>query len=146
MAYIYKAVAGRPLEEFIARLDNVQWEVDSRAVEIADRGENLLRDHRVEGIAHIELAKGDIDSYVVLTDSEITNDESSEANSALSIEFGREGWIDEDGNTWGEMKGLHILTTAANLPKKGGRKVKKQKARRDRPRRSRFGKFIGGED
>jgi len=141
--YMYKGVGGKPLEEFIALLDNVQFEVDSRALEIAERGQNLLRDHRVDGIAHMEVEKGDIDAYAVLVDSNVTNDESSESNSALSIEFGRAGWIDQDGETWGEMKGLHILASAANIPKKGGKRSKK---RRNRPKRDGLtGRFKRGD-
>lgn len=133
MAYMYERVAGRKFEEFIAYLDNVQWEVDSRALEVAERAENLLRDHRVDGIAHIETEKGDVDSYVVLVDSNVTNIEDGDSNSALSIEFGRAGWIDQDGKTWGEMAGLHILASAANLPKSGGKRSAKR--RRDRAKR-----------
>lgn len=142
-AYLYERVAGRKFEEFIALLDNVQWEVDSRALEIAERGEMILRDHRVDGIAHMETEKGDIDAYAVLVDSEVTNDEGAESNSALSIEFGRAGWIDENGETWGEMEGLQVLATAANLPKTEGKRVAKK--RRDRPKRGKNGRIIGGD-
>lgn len=120
MAYIYQRVDGLKFEEFIAYLPGVQDEVDDRAIEIAQRAEALLADHHVENVAHIELAKGDIDAYVVLVDTNVTNDETSKSNSALSIEFGRAGFIDDDGSVWGEMEGLHILTRAANLPKKSG--------------------------
>ena len=143
-AHLYQKVAGRKFEEFIALVDSVQFEVDSRAIEIGERADALLLDHRVDGIAHIELEKGDIDSYVVLVDSEITNDETADSNSALSIEFGRAGWIDQNGETWGEMKGLEILTDAAHLPKAKGKRIPKR--RRDRPSRNANGLFTrGGE-
>lgn len=144
MAYIYERVAGRKFEEFIAYLDNVQFEVDTRAVEIAERGENLLQDHRVDGVAHMEVEKGDIDAYAVLVDSNITNGEDADSNSALSIEFGRAGWIDQDGKTWGEMEGLGILASAAHLPKVHGKRSAKR--RRDRAKRDPLtGKFSKGD-
>lgn len=138
--YIYQRVAGRKFEEFIALLDVVQFEVDTTADEIAHRAKDLLKDHRVDHIAHIETAKGDIDAYAVLVDSNITNVEKKKSNSALSIEFGRAGFIDpETGEEWGEMEGLYILTRAANLPKKGGRRSARVPLAK--PRRGKRGRF-----
>lgn len=135
MAYIYMNT-----NEIVANVDSVQWEVDTRAVEIGIRAENLLADHRVDHVAEIDLAKGDVDAYVVLVDSNITNDETAKSNTALSIEFGRAGWIDENGETWGAMDGLHILTRAAHLPNAKGPRVPKK--RRNRPTRTKGGRFI----
>ena len=121
MAYIYKSVGNVKLEKFIAQLDNVQWEVDSRALEIAERGQDLLRDHRVDDVAHTEVEKDGIDAFAVLVDNYVSNNETKQSNTALSIEFGRAGFIDPDtGEEWGEMEGLFILTQAAHLPKKSG--------------------------
>lgn len=126
MAHVYKGVGGKGLEEFLAGMNAVQWEVDNRALEVAGRAEDLLEDNHVENIAHIDIAKGDIDAYVMLVDSELTNSEGAKSNSALSIEFGREGFIDPDtGDKWGASDGLYILTRAANLPKKPRAKSKR---------------------
>jgi hypothetical protein len=139
MAYIYKGLNGKNLEEIIASLDGVQDEVDSRAFEIGVRAEELLLQHRAEGIAQIDIVKGDVDSYVVLVDANGTNAKSG-ANSAASIEFGRSAYdvevVDQQGHyvteyTVGAMQGLHILEEASHLPKKSGPtvKVKRQKVR-----------------
>jgi hypothetical protein len=135
MAYIFKGLNGKNMAEFIASLPEVQSEVDQRAFEIGVRAEELLLQHRVEGIAQIEIAKGDIDAYVVLADANGTNSKSN-SNSALSIEFGRSAYdvevIDGQGKvvdeyTVGAMEGLHILEEASHLPKKSGPKVKAKK-------------------
>jgi hypothetical protein len=137
MAYVYRGLNGKNLEQFIAELDGVQAEVDERAFEIGVRAEELLLQHRAEGIAQIEIAKGDIDSYVVLTDANGTNKKAG-ANSAASIEFGRSAYdvevVDETGRvineyTVGAMQGLHILEQASHLPKKNGPKVRQKKVR-----------------
>jgi hypothetical protein len=135
MAYIYKGLNGKNMAEFIASLDAVQAEVDERAFEIGVRAEELLLHHRVEGIAQVEIAKGDIDAYVVLSDANGTNAKTN-SNSALSIEFGRQAYdvevIDGQGKvvdeyTVGAMEGLHILEEASHLPKKQGPKAKPKK-------------------
>jgi hypothetical protein len=135
MAYIYKGLNGKNMAEFIASLDAVQAEVDERAFEIGVRAEELLLHHRVEGIAQIEIAKGDIDAYVVLSDANGTNAKTN-SNSALSIEFGRQAYdvevIDGQGKvvdeyTVGAMEGLHILEEASHLPKKQGPKAEPKK-------------------
>ncbi|MEU0674472.1 DUF5403 family protein [Streptomyces sp. NPDC006172] len=137
MAYIYRGLNGKNMAEFIASLPEVQAEVDERAFEIGVRAEELLLQHRAEGIAKIEIAKGKIDSYVVLTDANGTNKKSG-ANSAASIEFGRSGYkvevVDETGkvvDTYevGPMEGLHILEEASHLPKKRAPKVRAKTVR-----------------
>jgi hypothetical protein len=123
------------MAEFIASLSEVQDEVDQRAFEIGVRAEELLIQHKVEGVAQIEIAKGDIDAYVVLSDANGTNAKSN-SNSALSIEFGRQAYdvevVDNQGKvidqyTVGAMQGLHILEEASHLPKKQGPKAKPKK-------------------
>jgi hypothetical protein len=135
MAYIYKGLNGKNMAEFIASLSEVQDEVDQRAFEIGVRAEELLIQHKVEGVAQIEIAKGDIDAYVVLSDANGTNAKSN-SNSALSIEFGRQAYdvevVDNQGKvidqyTVGAMQGLHILEEASHLPKKQGPKAKPKK-------------------
>ncbi|MFJ3775227.1 DUF5403 family protein [Streptomyces sp. NPDC090075] len=142
MAYIYKGVNGKKLTEFIALLDGVQAEVDARAFEIAVRAEEALKQHRAEGIAQIDIAKGDIDAYVVLEDANGSNSNSN-ANSAMSIEYGRNGYkvevVDDTGkvvNTYevGPMEGLHILEDASHLPRKHGTPVKVPKTVKVRKR------------
>ncbi|MGW5130880.1 DUF5403 family protein [Streptomyces sp. NPDC004135] len=132
MAYVYRGLNGKNMAEFIATLPEVQAEVDERAFEIGVRAEELLLQHRAEGIARIEIAKGDIDSYVVLTDANATNAKKT-ANSAASIEFGRAGYtvdvVDETGKVVdsyevGPMEGLHILEQASHLPAKQRPKVR----------------------
>ena len=118
MVYIERGRVGsrRNLEEFLAHLLSVQHEVDSKAATIAARAEGLLAEHRAQGVARIELAKGDVDAYVVLVDANATNKGSS-SNSALSIERGRAGHVDKAGNVVGGMDGLFILAQAARLPR-----------------------------
>jgi hypothetical protein len=132
MAYIYKGLNGKTMGDIIASLPEVQAEVDDRAFEIGVRAEELLMQHKAEGVAQIEIAKGDIDAYVVLADANGTNAKSN-ANSAMSIEFGRSAYdvevVDQQGHyvteyTVGAMEGLHILEQASHLPKKSGPKVK----------------------
>ncbi|QAX95465.1 hypothetical protein SEA_BARTHOLOMEWSD_15 [Streptomyces phage BartholomewSD] len=126
MAYIYKGLDGKKMSEIIASLDEVQGEIWERTFEIAARAEALLVQHRVEGIAKIDMAKGDIDAYVVLEDTNKTNARKSN-NSAASIELGRGGYtvevVDERGKVVNEYEvapaeGLHILTEASHLPKR----------------------------
>jgi RecA/RadA recombinase len=147
MAYVYKGLNGKNMAEVIATLPEVQAEVDERAFQIGVRAEELLLQHRAEGIAQIEIAKGDIDSYVVLADTNATNRKSN-ANSAASIEFGRSGYkvevVDETGkvvDTYevGPMEGLHILEKAAHLPKKQGPRVRSKTVRIKANRRKRGG-------
>jgi hypothetical protein len=135
MAYIYRGLNGKNMEEYIASLPEVQAEVDQRAFEIGVRAEELLLAHRVDGIAQIDIAKGDIDAYVVLSDANGTNAKSN-SNSALSIEFGRQAYdvevVDSQGKvvneyTVGAMEGLHILEEASHLPRKNGPKAKVKK-------------------
>ncbi|MEU9795062.1 DUF5403 family protein [Streptomyces sparsogenes] len=121
MAYIY-----RNTPKVIAELGEVQGEIWERTFEIAARAEALLVQHRAQGIARIDMAKGDIDGYVVLEDANRTNSKSG-ANSAASIEFGRNGYTVQVVNDQGQVvdtyvvppaEGLHILEEASHLPKK----------------------------
>ncbi|MET8111183.1 DUF5403 family protein [Streptomyces prasinus] len=119
------------LHQLVAELPGVQAEIWERTFQIAARAEAALVQHRVEGVAKIDMLKGDIDGYVVLEDkagsNQTPNKSKKYANSAASIEFGRSGYEVEMVNERGQIvrtyevspaEGLHILTEAANLPKK----------------------------
>ncbi|MEU5403716.1 DUF5403 family protein [Streptomyces sp. NPDC005963] len=114
------------LAHIVARHEGVTDELDRRAFEVAVRAEELLIEHRADGHAAIDVAQGDIDFYVVLSD-----DRGQKA--ALSIEYGREAGEDIRVNRttgqlevveWAEMDGLFILARASHLPKKRKGKVK----------------------
>lgn len=130
-------IRGKNLEDFLANMDGVQDTLALSAADIAVDADALLKDHHAEGIAHIEVLEGDVDRYVCLVDSNITNDETADSNSALSIEFGRAGYIDpETGEEWGAMEGLHILSEAAGLARIKGKRAAKKRRRKP--------KFVNG--
>lgn len=105
--FIYKNV-----EKKLANHVEVQNELETRAWEIALRAEAELVAHKQDGHAQILLMRGDVDHYVVL-------DDTRGMDAAMSIEFGRAGYIDpETGIVYGAMEPLYILTNAASLPKK----------------------------
>lgn len=124
MADIYRRVNGMKIERFLGKIGPVQRELEARAFEIGIRAETRLLEHRLEGHAQIKVDTMDnIDWYVWLDD---TNGDQA----ALSIEFGRAGWVDvETGRVFGAMEGLFILTDAANLKRAKGRRLPKIKWR-----------------
>lgn len=132
MAHIKGKIRGKNIEEVIALNEGVVHELDNRTFQIAVRAETYLQEHqdyekeveeetgvRADGHSFIDIARGKIDRYVVLSDER-------GQNAALSIEYGRDAYevevTDEDGNTRtvevGAMAGLYILARASNLPKK----------------------------
>jgi hypothetical protein len=114
MAEVYRRVRGMPVQKAIAHTQEVQEELMMRSWEIAMRAEANLVKHRQDGDAQILLMQGDIDHYVVL-------DDTRGMGAAMSMEFGRAGFIDpESGIIYDRMEPLFILTEAANLPKRGG--------------------------
>lgn len=126
MAVVYKTVKGRKTTNIIALHETAQRSVDEHAFQIAENAERLLLEHRAEGHSAIDIDKGDVDTYVVLTD------ERGE-KAALSIEYGRFAGSkivkdrttgEEREITWGSMEGLYILHRASNLPKRRGKKVR----------------------
>jgi hypothetical protein len=142
MAFLYKNTP-----KVIAQLEGVQAEIWERTFEIAVRAEELLKQHRAEGVASIDVAKGRIDGYVVLQDANGTNKKSG-ANSAASIEFGRDGYtvvvVDDQGKAVttyevGPMEGLHILEEASHLPKKSRSKVSVPKVVKVKAKKKRGG-------
>uniref|UniRef100_A0AAU7GWH9 Tail completion or Neck1 protein n=1 Tax=Streptomyces phage Kamino TaxID=3158857 RepID=A0AAU7GWH9_9CAUD len=120
MAKINHNVGRKSIEDFIATNDGVVHELDNRTFEIAVRAEALLAEHRLEGDASIDIERGKVDRYVVLSDE-------AGQKHALSIEYGRAAGEKDVRNkktgemetvSWGAMDGLFILATASNLPKK----------------------------
>jgi hypothetical protein len=133
MAEIFRRMNGKgtAVDKAIAKSVVVQQRLDVGAFEIGVRAEDLLLEHQQEGHARIQIASGDVDRYVILDD-----DAGDEA--ALSIEFGRAGYIDpETGETYGAMDGLYILTQAAGLKKDRSKRLPKE---RKRQRKSKGGK------
>lgn len=133
------------LEDFLALMDGVQLSLEEKQFLIRVRAEenlqaaNSRRDDEAGAIdasrARIETDRGRVDRYVVLEDTSSSN-QGGNPNSALAIELGRNAYdvtlLSPDGETVneyevGSMKGLYILTDAANLPRqnKGGAKVKR---------------------
>lgn len=82
MAFVYDRVNGRKLEQLIALHQDVQTRVDDEARFAAMKAEALLLSHKHSGASRIEVAKGEIDSYVVL-------DDLRGLEAAMSIEYGR---------------------------------------------------------
>lgn len=118
MAYVYKGLNGKKITEIIALNDGVQAELEARTFEIAVRAEEMLLEHRQEGHAAIEIDHGDVDWYVVLSDER-------GQKAAMSIEYGREPYTDEEtGEEKGRMDGLFILQRAAHLARKKKARVK----------------------
>lgn len=116
MAVIYRKLGGRKLTKVIAANDGVQAELEARAFQIGIRAEQELVNHRQDGDARIDVEKGqETDYFVVL-------DDTRGLDAALSIEFGRSGYLDpETGLIKGQMDPLFILTDAARLPRSATR-------------------------
>lgn len=118
MAEIYEKVNGKPIQEYLARRDDVQLTLRSYTFEIAARASVLLLEHRYEGHARIETNHWDVDHYVVLSDER-------GQKAAMTIEFGREAHTDpKTGRRVGAMEGLFILHRAAGVPIRSRPKVK----------------------
>lgn len=104
MAEVYRRVAGRPIQKYIAMHETVQDALDEFAFAALSRAQADLAAHHFEGHAFVELAKGRIDRYLIL------NDERGQ-RAAMSIEFGRKPGPDGKGG----MQGLAILRKAVKL-------------------------------
>lgn len=125
MAEIEPKINGREIGKWLAVHKGVQAALTEHAFEIAVRAEEILKQHRADGHAEIDIEAGTNNRYVILSD-----DRGQQA--ALSIEYGRkEGFVlreDKHGNKWIDvlpaMDGLYVLATAATLPKKRKGKVK----------------------
>ena len=141
MAQVFKRVNGRKLTKIVAMQQDVRDFMEEVTFEIAVRAEEKLIQHKQDGHATIEVEEGDVDMYVVL-------DDTRGLDAALSIEYGRAGYIDpETGLIKGAMEPLYILTDAASLPRKKNRQpaskpYQRNDARRRRQKRKR--KKLGG--
>ncbi|MER5632163.1 DUF5403 family protein [Streptomyces nitrosporeus] len=125
MAFMYERTP-----EIVSMHQDVRDELERVMFEVAARAEELLVQHRVEGVAHIDVEEGDYDKYVVLADNDHGNGEHDEdesyRNSAAAIEFGRRAYETTRTDRWGNeytvkvgaSTPLFILTRAAQLPKK----------------------------
>lgn len=112
MAEILKKVNGRKLTKIIAVHQGVQDYLEEVTFEIAVRAEEALIEHRQDGHSKIDVEHGDVDWYVVL-------DDERGQDAAMSIEFGRAGYLDpETGLVKGAMEPLYILTDATNIPRR----------------------------
>ncbi|ABP53021.1 hypothetical protein [Salinispora tropica] len=146
MAQVFRRVAGRKIEGAIADLDGVQLYLSGETFAIYGRAQANLQaardagavspDRGVGGGAEVTWGQerdreyGHLDWYVGL-------DDRNSDFGALSIEFGRaDHLIDDSGRTFGGHEGLYILTRAANLGIKRGRRVK-TRLRRIRVRKGR---------
>jgi hypothetical protein len=86
----------------VARLPSVRAAVRERGNRVARAARANLREHRAEGDARIEVARGRIDVVVSLVDV-----------AALSIEWGRDAYTNSRGRRIGPMQGLYVMTRAA---------------------------------
>ena len=98
MAQIDKTFMGMDFQEGLAHFGPVQDELEDRVRAMAVQARAELAQHRHEGHAQIEVEKGDIDRYLILSDER-------GLRAAMSIEYGR--GPDDDGK--GAMDGLYIL-------------------------------------
>jgi hypothetical protein len=108
MAEVYRRVKGMEIQKLIGHVRVVQRSLGTHGAAIAARARTNLAAHKDEGHAFIETSTGDMDVWVTL------NDERGQA-AAMSIEFGREATIGEDGKATGGMRGTRVLRDAAGL-------------------------------
>jgi hypothetical protein len=102
----------------LAQNEGVQAELEARTFEIAARAEVELVRHHQDGDAEIDIEHGDVDWYVILSDER-------GQKAAMSIEYGRAGYIDpETGEHYDAMDGLFVLHNAAHLPKQSHPKIR----------------------
>ena len=104
----------KKMNKIVAKHKEVQASLEFHALEIAVTAEALLKNHRAEGVAEINVDSGKVDKYVYL-DDKVKSNRNPLASSALSIETGRAGYIDQYGIHYGEMEGLWILSDAAKV-------------------------------
>ena len=139
MAEVYRRIGGKKIEGFIADLGGVQAYLATLAFEIYGRAQVNLQAARDAGAlprdrgndAGVKVVWGQerdfefghLDWYIGL-------DDRASDFGAMSIEFGRADYlIDENGRLSGGHEGLYILTRAANLKIKRGRRVRLRKVR-----------------
>lgn len=120
--------SGGDVNRALAKSVVVQEALLSHAFRIGAIAEENLIKRRYSGDAKIEITDettaNNPDVYVWLNDK--AGDEA-----AMSVEFGREGYIDPDtGERYGQMDGLFVLTDAANLHRMLALRVPVKRARR----------------
>lgn len=82
----------------VAHLDGVVGAVYAKAQEGAAKAQSILALHHHTGNAHIDVTRGDVDSFVNLNDP---------GGNAMAIEFGRAGTRGR-----GTSQGVHAITGA----------------------------------
>ncbi len=125
MVYLIPERPGKKggLAHVVASHDGVQDYMDEFIFELGVRAEELLLEERMKptytgtGDVEIEIEQGDVDRYLILSDER-------GQKAALSIEFGRQAYVDDDGEKKGAMEGLFILARATGMRKKKGKKVR----------------------
>ncbi len=108
MAEVFKRAKGMKVEKVVALHERPQNWIDTEANRIGNRAKRNLAQHRHEGHAYIEVTKGDVDRWVTL------NDERGQS-AAMSIEFGRNATMNDEGELSGGMRGLAVLRRAAGI-------------------------------
>lgn len=103
-------VGRRQLNRILAHNDGVQAALDDEVTARAMAAGRELAAHRHDDHARIEVERGDVDRFLILSDDR-------GLKAAMSIEYGRKP--NSDGN--GGMEGLMILHRAVGLKRKGKR-------------------------
>ena len=109
MAVVYD---NKKTRRMLALTQEAQDGLDRAALRAGIKAEGMLRAHRHDGHAAIEVEEGNVDRYVTLSDER-------GLKAALSIEYGRQPQFSEleDGSVAmdGGMEGLFILHKAFNF-------------------------------
>lgn len=98
MARVYKRVGGVKIEKLIGQHEDVQQRMDEVAEHVRRRAEGILRAHRADGDAEIEVVqKGALlpDRYIVLAD--VAGPPLRPGGAAMTIEMGRAPSYGSDG-------------------------------------------------
>lgn len=109
MAEIYERIGGKKLTKLIAGMPGVQYHIGREVQHMAQKADAILAEHRHDGHARIETARGKkrIDRYLILSDRR-------GLGAALSIERGRK---EDTKSPWGPMEGIFPLARATGLPR-----------------------------
>lgn len=106
MAEVYRKVKGKPIQEYVARMDGVQKALERHTREAYFKARNQLdaiqaREPNRKHYADLELDRGRIDRYLILVDRD------PNWPNAWAIEFGRPE-TDENAGT----EGHYIISRA----------------------------------
>lgn len=117
MAEVFKYAEGatgrrkhQKVEAVVALHVDTRAAVRSTADDVARTADAVLAGHRHDGHSEILRLDGDIDSYVVLSDER-------GMGAAMTIEYGRQDHLNEDGELVGGSAGVAPLRAAAGLAK-----------------------------